>query len=305
MDFRDIEYFAVLAEHGHVGRAAEALGLSQPALSLSLRRLEKSVDAKLVKRTPKGVELTEVGTALLSRIVRLRLARDDVVREVADLSQGRAGDLRIGAHPGVIEDLLGPTCSTLIKDTPRVTLTVSVETFDVAVSALRAGKLDLILGLAPAPPHEDLVYEHLLDDIVVVFGSVNHRLARQKQVTMAELSLEGWVVAGYGARGSGWPQVHRAFEESGLPAPRIAVKTTSLALRDYLVASTDLLGASSRRVLRQVTPQLRLKELPVKEFSGTRRMGVAYRKDTYLSPAARRFIAILKATAKKLADATR
>jgi DNA-binding transcriptional LysR family regulator len=55
MDLRDIEYFAVVAQHGHLGRAAEALGLGQPALSMSLRRLEKSAQAKLVKRTPKGV----------------------------------------------------------------------------------------------------------------------------------------------------------------------------------------------------------------------------------------------------------
>src|SRR5689334_4923868 len=66
MELRDIDYFAVVAHHGHLGRAAEALGLGQPALSMSLRRLEQSAQAKLVKRTAKGVELTAVGAALLS-----------------------------------------------------------------------------------------------------------------------------------------------------------------------------------------------------------------------------------------------
>ena len=80
MDLRDIEYFAVIAEHGHLGRAAEALGLGQPALSVSLRRLEDSAGAKLVKRTPKGVELTDVGRALLSHVGRLQLAREDLAR---------------------------------------------------------------------------------------------------------------------------------------------------------------------------------------------------------------------------------
>jgi LysR family hydrogen peroxide-inducible transcriptional activator len=50
MNLRDIEYFAAIAEHRHLGRAAEALGLGQPALSISLRRLEKAADAKLVVR---------------------------------------------------------------------------------------------------------------------------------------------------------------------------------------------------------------------------------------------------------------
>ena len=88
MELRDLEYFAVVAEHGHVGRAAEALGLSQPALSKSLRRLEKAMQAKLVKRTPKGVELTAVGSALHMHVHRLRLSLNDVVHEAADLSQG-------------------------------------------------------------------------------------------------------------------------------------------------------------------------------------------------------------------------
>ena len=57
MELRDIEYFAVIAEHGHLGRAADALGLSQPALSKSLRRLEQALQVKLVKRTPDTWEL--------------------------------------------------------------------------------------------------------------------------------------------------------------------------------------------------------------------------------------------------------
>ena len=87
MELRDIEYFAVVAEHGHVGRAAGSLEMSQSALSKSLRRIERSIGAKIVQRTPKGVELTATGSALLSHVRRLQLARDDVVREVADLNK--------------------------------------------------------------------------------------------------------------------------------------------------------------------------------------------------------------------------
>ena len=70
---RDIEYFAAIAEHGQVQKAAAALGLSQPALSKSLRRLEQAMKTRLLKRTPHGIELTSVGSALLSRIRKLRL----------------------------------------------------------------------------------------------------------------------------------------------------------------------------------------------------------------------------------------
>src|SRR5687767_10853041 len=122
MELRDIEYFAVIAEHGHLGRAAEALGLGQPALSISLRRIETAAGAKLVKRTPKGIELTAVGSALLSHVRRLQLARNDLAREVADLAHGRAGHVRIGSSPANEHTLLPDVCSSLLMETPKVTL---------------------------------------------------------------------------------------------------------------------------------------------------------------------------------------
>jgi len=302
VDLRDVEYFAVLAEHGHVGRAAEALGLSQPALSLSLRRLEKSMNAKLVNRTPKGVELTDVGAALVSRVSQLRLAREDVVREVADLSQGRTGNLRIGVHPGVVDDLVAPACSALLKAAPQVTMTITVENNDEAVTALREGKVDLIINIMPTWPHKDFVQEHLIDDTMVVFASADHRLAKRKRVTMEDLEQERWTATAFSS--PAWPHVNLAFQQSGGNPPAVSARTTSLSLRDRLVASTDLLGTSSRRVLRQAAVHHRVVELPVKEFTGKRGVAVFYRKDAYLSPAAKRFIEILKKTAKGIAKET-
>jgi|GEM_PF-860348 len=298
MDFRDIEYFAVLAEHGHVGRAAESLGLSQPALSLSLRRLEKAVNAKLFKRTAKGMELTDVGATLLAQVQRLRLAREDVLREVADLSLGRSGSLRIGAHPGVIDNLLGPASSALLNSAPNVALTVVVESNNAAVNALREGSMDLIVNIMPPSPYKDITCEHLMDDMMVVFASADHRLAKHKQITMDDLEDERWTATAYSAHT--WPLYKLAFQNSGKKEPRIVVQTTSLSFRDQLVASTDLLGTSSKRLLRQIQSRHRVVELPVKEFKVRRGIGVFHRKDAYLSPVARRFIELLKATAKQL-----
>ena len=93
----------------------------------------------------------------------------------------------------------------------------------------------------------------------------------------------------------------RAFEESGLRHPKIAVKTSYLPLRDQMVASSNLLGLSSRRLLRQIAKRLNVVELPVPELMRRRCVAVSYRKDAYLSPAARRLIAILKTTALEMA----
>ena len=297
MDLRDIDYFAALAEHGHMGRAAEALGLGQPTLSMSLRRLERSLQAKLFDRTPRGVELTAVGAALLTHVRRLQLARDDVAREVADLSQGRAGHLRVGVTSGLAEDVVGTAQSVLLKDAPTLTLKVSVVSIGALLPALRNGDFDLTISIIPAAQSEDLVHEHLLDDEFIVYASVNHRLARRKRITLGDLAQERWVTTG----GFSWQALRRAFEENGMTPPRITVESNSKSVRLHAVAFSDLLGFSSRPDVRRAGPRLRLAELRVKELKWIRRNGVSYRKDAYLSPAARRFIEILKATAKEIA----
>lgn len=297
MEFRDIEYFAMLAEHGHMGRAAEALGLSQPALSLSLRRLERSIQAKLVKRTPKGVELTSAGSALLAQVHRLKLAREDVIREVADLSEGRTGHLRIGANTGVQEALVGAACAVLLRNSPSVTLKITVLAVDPLMAALRNGDVDFAVSGIPATPSKDLVHEHLFKDEFVVYASVKHRLAKRKQLTVADLAQERWASTDSGVSVQG---LYRAFEGHGLPLPRAAVSSNAASVRFRAVAGSDLLGFTAKGLLRQVARQYGLVELSVKELSWQRSVGVIYREGGYLSPAAKRFIEILKSTARDI-----
>ena len=80
-----IEYFEEIAEQRHLGRAAQRLGLSQPALSKSLRRLEDAMQVKLFVRNAKGLELNAEGSLLLARARDLRLSLRNVAREVTDV----------------------------------------------------------------------------------------------------------------------------------------------------------------------------------------------------------------------------
>jgi DNA-binding transcriptional LysR family regulator len=297
MELRDIEYFAVVAEHGHLGRAAEALGLSTPALSKSLRRLEKAMQAKLVSRTPKGVELTAEGNALLSHMRPLRLSLRDMAREVSELSQGRSGHLRLGSIPGPADHLVPTACSALLNEAPKVSVTVTVATNPVLVPALRNGGLDLILMDTSKPPYENITQEHLFDEKLVVYCSANHRLATRERVAIADLAEERW--ASSGPDSLPWKWVHRVFEDHGLAPPRVALITSQMQVRLQAIATSDLIGFGPKRSLRQVAPRLRLTEIPVKELTWTRHVGIGYRKDAYLSPVARRFVEILKTTARE------
>jgi DNA-binding transcriptional LysR family regulator len=299
MELRDIEYFAVIAEHGHLGRAADALGLSQPALSKSLRRLEQALQVKLVKRIPKGVELTAEGSVLVLRVRELRLSLQGVAREIAEVSQGRVGHLRIGAGPSIPEPFLAAAFATLLKDAPNTKLNVSVSDNDVMLPALYNGELDLIVNYLPGSPLEALVCEHLYDDEFVVCASAKHRLAGSKHVTLAELAQERWVVSELTLLGR--QRLHEKFRDGGFPPLHVALESRVASLRQRMVVSSELLEYTSRRFVRQAASASAIKILPVDELAWIRPVGVIYRRETYLPPALQRFIEVIKATASNIA----
>ena len=298
MELRDIQYFAVVAEHRNVRRASEALGLSPPALSKSLRRLEKSIRAKLVERTPKGVDLTPVGAALLAQVRRLRVTLQDIRREAEDLSQGRAGHLRIGVGATTVEDL-PERCAALLQEAPNLTVQITVADNDVMVPALCNGELDLIFNVIPDSPYAGCVQEHLFNDVFVVCASAEHRLAKRKRVPIAELAHEQWTLSAPAVLNV--QHVHRVLQASGLPPPRVAIEARPLRLRLQICASTNLLSFNARRTLQLVAPRFRLRELRVEELQWRRAVGVIYRNESYLSPAARRLIRLLRAVAPQAA----
>ncbi len=295
MDLRDLEYFAVVARHGHLGRAAEALGLGQPALSMSLRRLEHSAQAKLVKRTPKGVELTAVGAALLPHVGKLRLARDDLAREVADLAQGRAGHLRVGASPSNADVFLPEACSAFLKEAPSATLSLDVIENDLLLPALRRGELDVAMTHTRQLVQTELTVERVRQDEFVVCCAANHRLARRRSIALQDLAQERWAAAS-SATGAFGPLrlLGEAFEQRGLPPPRLALVTDLVMFKLRVVATSDLVGTAVRGNIDAVAAQLGLKVLGLKDLDWTRPVAIAYRKDAYLSPATRRFIEIVK-----------
>jgi DNA-binding transcriptional LysR family regulator len=295
MELRDIEYFAVIAEHGHLGRAANALGLSQPALSKSLRRLEQALQAKVVKRTPKGVALTAEGSALLLRVRELRLSLHSIAREIADMAQGRMGHLRVGIGFPRPEQLLASAFSALVKDAPRARVTATISDNDVMVPALCNGELDLIVNyLSSTHSREGLVREHLYDDQYVVVASRTHRLAGREQVDLADLAHERWCVSPLALASQ--RRLHDVFREAGLRDPQITLECRSPGLRLHAVAGSDLLDWTSRGFVEQTPLAPKLEVLPVAELAWLRPVGLIYRQDKYPPPALKRLIDIIKET---------
>lgn len=298
--FRDIEYFTEVAERGNVGRAAEALGLSQPALSKSLRLLETSLQSKLVKRVSRGVELTAAGRELFAHAHRLRLSLDDITRSVMDISQGRSGHLRIGSGTGFALYVIAAACADVVTNAPGATFKVSPMARNAAEAALLNGEIDLSVMTLLASAHKDLVTEHLYDEVFAICASANHPLARKKRLALTDLVNEKWIVSTEWA--SAPRQLKQAFADAGLPAPRITAQSESQTLRNTLLASTRLLSIANTRIVRHAAQQSALVILPVSGFKYSRSFGIYRRKDAYLPPIAQRFIVMLKNAARETTD---
>ncbi len=181
---------------------------------------------------------------------------------------------------------------------PNLTAQITVADNDVMVPALCNGELDLIFNVIPDSPYAGCVQEHLFDDMFVVCASADHRLAKRKRFhgrTRAR-AVDALRPAVLNVQ-----HIHRAFQASGLPPPRVAIEARPLRLRLQICASTNLLSFNARRSLQLVAPRFRLKELPVEELKWRRAVGVIYRNESYLSPTARRLIRLLRAVAPQSA----
>jgi DNA-binding transcriptional LysR family regulator len=290
MELRDLEYFVVVAEQRSLGRAADHLGLGQPALSRSLRRLEDALEVRLFHRRARGMELTAEGSLLLSRAHELRHSLRNVAQEVSDVSRGHAGHIKIAVGPHASHDFFLAAITELLRTEPRITMKVMVSDVDEIVPALHSGLVDLVVNVVYPRPPSALAYIPLGEDECVVSCAANHRLAARTHIPLSELSKERWV----------WPEpglptqqrLQEVFRNNGLDPPRVALVSRSLPLRLEAVADSDLLIYTSRAAAKRYGAGLQV--LPVKELYWVRSIGVLHRKEPYLSPAVRRFIEILK-----------
>ena len=296
MELRDIEYFAVVAEHAHLGRAAAALRLSQPALSKSLRRLESALRTKLVKRTPKGVELTLEGTTLLTRVRELRVFLQSLSREISEVGDGRVGRVRIGTGPGIPEQFLSTAFAAVLEASPRSSLQVTVSDNDLMVPALLNGELDLIVNWHRPRFPDGLVFEHLFDEGWVVIAAASHPLTKKRRVTLGELANERWALSDQALLHQ--QRLNEAFRDHGLPKPQIAFESRATALRLQTIASSRLIGFVSNAIIRQAGRNAAVKVLDVSELSMRRPVGLIYRKPAHLPPIVQHTLNTLRAIAK-------
>ncbi|MBT2300987.1 LysR family transcriptional regulator [Variovorax paradoxus] len=294
---RDLKYFEVVAEMGHLGQAAERLGRTQPALTKAVQRLEAAFGSALFERKGRGIKLTPVGDVLLARARLLRSATDEALREITDFAKGNAGHVRIGSGPIAADHVLPEVCNLLLAEAPETTIDITIAPSMALRERLREGTIDLLIGLMPE--HDDAFVTHsIVEDVVVVATSADHPVFQLPKVTMKALLQWRWVLPVDSIPSRQW--LDAAFQSRGLALPTVQINANSIPLLPRLIARTDLLSFLSRHTLGTVGERGGLQEVMLKETTLRRKLGVTYRKEGYLSPAARRLVALLRSRGESL-----
>ncbi|GCB43516.1 LysR family transcriptional regulator [Streptomyces sp. NL15-2K] len=293
MELRQLQYFVAVVEEASFTRAAARLHLAQPGVSAQIRQLERELGQPLLDRSGRSVRPTEVGEAVLP-YARAALAAVDGVRQTAaeftGLLRGRVG---FGLIPGALGhqvDVPG-VLADFHDDHPQVEITLTEDTSDRMLAALRRGELDIaVVGLADEEPPPGVGVRVFIDEPLVVAAAEGHPLfaahgggAPVPLTALAEYPLIS-LPRGTDVRAV----VDRLCGQAGFQ-PRIA----------FEAAAPDALARLAARGLGvAVVPRpetgFGLPTLPIDDPRARGRVALAWRTDGPAGPAARSLLARLR-----------
>jgi len=191
MDLDQLRQFLVVAERGNITRAGEELGISQPALSRSIQRLEHEFGQPLLERQTRSITLTDAGQLLQSRAAQVLQIVEDTKAQIAD--DGQSGRLRIGAIPTVAPYFLPDFLRRFRDEFPGATLVVQEDTTDNLVKRCKQGELDLaVLALPITAKYLDV--EPLFAEELLLVVPPEHALAEKKRVRLADVEPHPFVL---------------------------------------------------------------------------------------------------------------
>ena len=292
METRDLDYLLAVEEHGGIGKAAEALGMSQPALTKAIQRVEAQTGLALFQRTANGVAPTQAGSLFLARARRIALEYEDALKEMHAIRSGEQGMLSLGYSPTVPAALVLGACRQLLKERPAARLRLRRRLARDLVDLLVAGELDLIVAPEPTPDANGLSFVELFRDSLSVLADESHPLHLKRNLRLADLADQEWLLPGPTILVR--QQVDAAFARQGLDLPKLRVETdfgsTSLL---HLLRGTAMLCVAGTESF-DALEGLRALNLDPSELDLRRHIGVVFRKEAYLSPLAQRAMALLQ-----------
>jgi LysR family transcriptional regulator, transcriptional activator of the cysJI operon len=292
--------FAAVARHGSFSRAAEALLLSQPAVSRNVAALEQELGIQLLERGWRRVTLTSAGDLLADHVLRAEALLSQGERRVHALTHGVAGTLSIAASGTPGNYLLPALIATFHDAHPAVHIEMEAGTSAETAEAVRSHRAEIgfVGGMAAAP---EVSTQALMEDEIVIVGS-SARFADGERVSADALGDVAWIER---EEGSATRTVtEAALADVGL-APRHRLVLPGWEMVKLAVAAGAGVAAISRLAIDVELRAGTLRVLDVPGWQVRRHISVITARDVRLTPAADRFLALVRERANTLSPAGR
>ncbi|MDA3919767.1 MAG: LysR substrate-binding domain-containing protein [Salinisphaera sp.] len=290
---RHLVAFAEVARRGQLAAAAEALSITQPGMSKTIRELETSLGLSLFERGSRGVTLTPSGRTLLRHTApALRAIAEGIEAVKHDAPEAV---VRLGALSNVEGGLLPAVLRALHAEHPDLRIEVDTGTSAGLLRRLRLGELDLVLGrMAEAREIRDLAFEHLYYEPMILVVRAGHPLITEPAPTIQAISHYPWVIPPRGTTLR--EQLERFWVEQSI-APAHALETLSLPLSQAYVMGSDTVWVTPADTARAAANSHQMVVVgPLIEIRGGS-VGFAVNSSQPIAPAARQFCDCLRVVA--------
>ena len=286
---RQLRLVLALQEFGSLRRAAEHIGMTQPAATKMLHEAETLLGVELFERLPRGMRATPFGETVIyyARMVFAELS--GMREELVSLDSGNLGRVTVGAIPALASGLLTRTIATLKQSHPRLSMSIQVDTSDVLVQALLQEQLDVVLGRIPAGARaEELSFDSLGEEALCVIAGARNPLAQATQLDWAQLQEQTWVLQQHPS-----PMrsiVNQVFHNARVDIPSSIVETTSIMTLLSLVQQTDMIGVTPVSVVEDYPGRHLLAVLPIQFEARLPPFGLITRRQRIQSSAMQAFM---------------
>ncbi|NRF67166.1 LysR family transcriptional regulator [Aquincola sp. S2] len=249
LKLRHLQLVVALDQFRHLGRAAEFLSLTQPAVSKSLVEIERMFGLDLFVRSSRGTEPTPYGSTVV-RFARSVLADFDRTRdEIAAVASGAAGRVNVGAMVVATPSLLARAVELLKARSAQTTVSVEEGDLTRLLPRLRVGELDLFVGrLEPGYAAPDLATEALYDEPMCVVCRPDHALARKARPSWNDLAGLPWVMPP--AWASSRIKLNQMFYKHALDPPVDVIESASFLVTLSFLRERAAIAFVARGVAR-------------------------------------------------------
>lgn len=289
-----LEAFVRVARENSFRKAAQALNVSQPALSRTIKAAEDAVSVRLFDRDTRNVRLTPAGHELLSIASRILSEFDSSLGDLAEFLAGRRGRIVLATIPSIGASVLPGAISAFNKLNPAVEFSVHAINAEPLLESVRSRVADFGISMQP-PMDEQINYEHLLEDEFVLLCPTGHPLSRQK--TCRWLDFKDYPLISQSGSSSIRMLAASVFQKLNVTVPH-SHECSSLYLTGKLVAAGLGIAALPTLVLSQLDPTgIEVRKL--REPVLSRRLGIVTLAGRSLSKASRDFLRMFKEQARK------